>query len=50
MLASIIYVPLVSICTGKSVPKDTDDMFKCFETKVYVPAKDVLIDGEGKAE
>ena len=46
MLAGLVIVPLVSLCTQKSKPADVDKMFTCYDTKVLVPAKDVLTDEE----
>ncbi len=43
MLAGFIIVPVVSLCTGKPKnPEAVDDMFKCYDTKVVVSAKESL--------
>ncbi|MCR5418546.1 MAG: sodium:solute symporter [Lachnospiraceae bacterium] len=44
MLAGLVLVPLVSILTQGTAPKDTDEMFKCFDRTVYVHAKTALED------
>jgi SSS family solute:Na+ symporter len=46
MLASIIIVPLVSLVTQKTSPSGVDEMFSCYNRKVYVPARDILTDEE----
>lgn len=44
MIASLIIVPLISILTRKHTPKDVEEMFKCYDTTVMVPAKQILTD------
>jgi len=42
MVGGLITVPVVSLFTQKHAPKDTDRMFSCYDTKVYVPARNAL--------
>ena len=46
MLSSLIVVPLVSLLTQKGRPSDVEKMFDCYNTRVMVPAREILIDSE----
>ena len=42
MMGGLILVPIVSLFTKKSVAKDVDKMFECFDEKVTVAKKEAL--------
>ena len=42
MLTSLILVPVVSLLTQGSRPKEVDAMFTCYDSKVEVPAREAL--------
>ena len=42
MVGGLIIVPIISLLTRKTVAKDVDKMFDCFEEKVSVPKKSSL--------
>ncbi len=44
MLGGLIIVPIVSLCTQKKKPENTDTIFACYETKITVPASSSLED------
>ncbi len=44
MLSSLIIVPIVSLCTGKTRPAKVEKMFACYNTTVTVPVTNVLTD------
>lgn len=44
MLGGLVIVPVVSLFTQKTAPKDTEAMFSCYEEKVTVSAKETLGD------
>ena len=46
MLASLVIVPVVSLLTQKTKPAEVEQMFACYDTKVMVPAKQILTDEE----
>ncbi len=46
MLASMVIVPLVSLCTRKTVPEGTDEMFSCYDRTVTVAAKNILTESK----
>ena len=44
MIMGLILVPIVSLCTQKTVPEGTDQMFSCLDRTVYVHARTALED------
>ncbi len=44
MLMGLILVPIVSLCTQKTRPEDTDDVFACFDREISVHARTALTD------
>ena len=42
MLGGLIIVPVVSLFTQKSKPQNTDEIFKCYDTVITVPASKSL--------
>jgi len=50
MVTSLILVPVVSLLTQKTTPKDVDQMFACYETKRAVSAKSSLGDEDDEDE
>lgn len=42
MIGGLILVPIVSLLTQKSCPKDAETMFTCYNKKTVVPAKQAL--------
>lgn len=42
MIASLIIVPVVSLCTAKTRPAGVERMFSCYDTSVTVQAKNIL--------
>lgn len=42
MLGGLIIVPIVSLCTQKRRPQNTDELFACYDTEIVVPAKSSL--------
>jgi SSS family solute:Na+ symporter len=42
MLGGLIIVPLVSLLTQKRKPQNTDEIFKCYDTVISVPASSSL--------
>lgn len=48
MLCGFIIVPLVSALSQKTKPKNTDEMFTCYDKKVMAAAKEILIDNNAE--
>ena len=44
MLCGLIIVPLISLLTQTTRPKETESMFSCYDKKVMVAARDILTD------
>ena len=44
MLSSLVIVPVVSILTQSTAPKETEDMFSCYDVIVTVHSKTSLED------
>jgi SSS family solute:Na+ symporter len=42
MLGGLVIVPIVSLFTKAQRPRDTDNIFACYDAKVVVPAKSAL--------
>lgn len=42
MIASLIIVPVVSLCTAKTRPAGVERMFSCYDTSVTVQVKNIL--------
>ncbi len=42
MLAGLAIVPLASVLTQKTKPKNVEEMFSCYDKQVMVPAKEIL--------
>ena len=42
MLGGLVLVPIVSLLTKKHAPKNTSELFECYNTTVTVPASSSL--------